>query len=452
MVKSIIGVYRYVYRLIFTFTEKYNRTKGGDKSCRCEDPLRAVRKSGFPAWEKAHKKNIKAIDDALFEDEFADIDVVFLGENIVEYWSGSSLSFNSTFVYNVSKEFNKQFKEDDKIKGLPLGIAGDTTSNVLWRIQNGEIPDYLNPKIWWLVLGTNDLAMKQCSEEVVLMGILRIVEEILDKKPDAKIVINSILPMSSDIQGRVPRIIKKDRKKVHTDSLGHNLGRRLAKKDKKEEDDGIGKEGKITTEGGIQSIKEEMKPAKDTTPAIKLRRGPLRWVSVSMWPSVEAINFALQKFCSKHKRVFFFNAYDTFVEAEDDDAVPKIIKEMTKSFAIGQPSVAGHKELLKGIKQKLRDMLNKLGKKGKTEKKFDDGEKLAKKEEEEKKKEKEEAKKDKEKLKKDEKESKEAEKDKSKKKEKDEAKVEVKDEPKKDKKDESKKEKSADKVKDEAKK
>ena len=47
---------------------------------------------------------------------------------MVEYWSGSSLGFNSSFVYNVSRNFNKQFKGDSKIRGLPLGIAGDTVS------------------------------------------------------------------------------------------------------------------------------------------------------------------------------------------------------------------------------------------------------------------------------------------------------------------------------------
>jgi len=372
--------------------------QGGDQHCRCEDPLRSVKKGGFPAWEKAFKKNVDSIDEAIFNDDEAELDVVFLGENIVEYWSGSSLSFNSTFVHNVSRAFNKQFKGDSKIRGLPLGIAGDTTSNVLWRIQNGEMPDYLNPKIWWIVLGTNDLAMKQCSEEVVLMGILRVIEEILEQKPDAKIVVNSILPMSSDIKGRVPRIVKKDRKKVHTNSLGHDLGfrRRLAKKDKKkkEEDDGIGQEGKLTPgQTEIKAIKERMKPGK--LPVVRLRRGPLRWVAVSMWPSVEAINYGLQKFAVKHKRVSFFNAYDIFVEEEDKESTPHIIKDLTKSFAIGQPSVAGHKELLKGINQRLRNMLNVMQKKGKAEKKFDDGEKEAKKEEEEKKEKKKDEKKEK---------------------------------------------------------
>merc|ERR1711862_824841 len=240
--------------------------------------------------------------------------------------------------------------------------------------------------------------------EVVLMGILRIIEEILENKPDARIVVNSILPMSSDHLGRVPRITRKDRKKVYTESLGGFSRRLLGRgKKKEEEEDTIGEEGKMTTPGGeISSTKDEMKPGKAAVPVIRVRRGPLRWVSVSMWPSVEALNFALKNFCMKHKRVSFFDAYDIFVDDDDDEkSVPTIIKDLTKSFAIGQPNVAGHQELLKGIKQKLRDILNKLSKQGKSRMKFDHGEKAAKKEEEEEREKEKEEKKDKEKEKKD---------------------------------------------------
>jgi hypothetical protein len=57
--------------------------------------------------------------------------------------------------------------------------------------MHGEMPEEFNPSIWWINLGMNDLGRMQCSEEVVVMGILRVVEEILTKKPSAKIVINS---------------------------------------------------------------------------------------------------------------------------------------------------------------------------------------------------------------------------------------------------------------------
>mmetsp|Transcript_32875 Transcript_32875/g.67526 ORF Transcript_32875/g.67526 Transcript_32875/m.67526 type:complete len:392 (+) Transcript_32875:138-1313(+) len=57
------------------------------------------------------------------------------------------------------------------------------------------MPYDFNPKVWWLLLGMNDLTRMQCSEEIVVLGILRVVEEIRLRKPDAKIVINSLLPM-----------------------------------------------------------------------------------------------------------------------------------------------------------------------------------------------------------------------------------------------------------------
>jgi hypothetical protein len=57
------------------------------------------------------------------------------------------------------------------------------------------MPYDFNPKVWWLVLGMNDLTRMQCSEEIVVLGILRVVEEIMLRKPDALIVINSLLPM-----------------------------------------------------------------------------------------------------------------------------------------------------------------------------------------------------------------------------------------------------------------
>jgi hypothetical protein len=84
--------------------------------------------------------------------------------------------------------------------GCALGIAGDSANNVLWRLLHGEMPDGFNPKIWWVHVGMNDLGRQQCSEEVVVLGVLRIVEEILNKRPKARVVINSLLPMA-DLRG-----------------------------------------------------------------------------------------------------------------------------------------------------------------------------------------------------------------------------------------------------------
>lgn len=74
-------------------------------------------------------------------------------------------------------------------------------SNLLWRIQHGELPD---SKVYWIHIGTNDFGKGQCSEEAVLLGILRLAELIHDEKPDSVIVLNSILPRK-DVPQRMKR-------------------------------------------------------------------------------------------------------------------------------------------------------------------------------------------------------------------------------------------------------
>jgi len=82
----------------------------------------------------------------------------------------------------------------------------------LWRLLNGEMPEDLNPKVWWINIGIFDLARHECSAQVVLLGILRIVEEIRNKKPDAFIVIGGILPASTfNKKKRFQRLKNRDR-------------------------------------------------------------------------------------------------------------------------------------------------------------------------------------------------------------------------------------------------
>src|SRR5262249_40922682 len=55
------------------------------------------------------------------------IDVVFLGDSITDGWRGQGKIWNEHF---------------GKFNPLNLGIGGDRTQHVLWRIQNGELEGY----------------------------------------------------------------------------------------------------------------------------------------------------------------------------------------------------------------------------------------------------------------------------------------------------------------------
>ena len=56
------------------------------------------------------------------------------------------------------------------------------------------MPAALNPKVWWLLIGTNNLGSDNCNGDAITVGNIRIVEEIRKHYPKTPIVINSQLP------------------------------------------------------------------------------------------------------------------------------------------------------------------------------------------------------------------------------------------------------------------
>jgi lysophospholipase L1-like esterase len=105
------------------------------------------------------------------------IDVVFLGDSITDGWRGQ-----------------KAWKESiEPLKALNLGIGGDRTQHVLWRIQHDELQGY-KPKAFVIMIGTNNMGGD--SEENIAAGVKAIVEEIQKQHPEGKILLLGIFPRS----------------------------------------------------------------------------------------------------------------------------------------------------------------------------------------------------------------------------------------------------------------
>lgn len=63
----------------------------------------------------------------------------------------------------------------------------------MYRIKNGGIGD-LEPDIWWVLIGINDLVDDFCNVEAVVAANIAVVEEIMSRRPKSRVVINSLLP------------------------------------------------------------------------------------------------------------------------------------------------------------------------------------------------------------------------------------------------------------------
>ena len=124
-------------------------------------------------------------------------DVVFLGDSIVENWSGTNLGISRAELHGIAKTFDRYFHKDQGglVNGLPLGIAGDRISQLLYRVEHGGFGK-LDPHVFWLMIGTNDAIKDNCSEESIVAGIIAVAESIAKQRPNATVVINLLLPRS----------------------------------------------------------------------------------------------------------------------------------------------------------------------------------------------------------------------------------------------------------------
>lgn len=118
--------------------------------------------------------------------------IVFLGDSITEMWGSDDAG---------KPVWEATWKQ---LKSLNLGVAGDRTEHVLWRIAHGAL-DGLQPRIVVLMIGTNNAGQAhedptyRCTAEQQADGTRAIVAEIRRRCPQAVILLHAILPRGDDV-------------------------------------------------------------------------------------------------------------------------------------------------------------------------------------------------------------------------------------------------------------
>jgi lysophospholipase L1-like esterase len=126
------------------------------------------------------------------------IDIGFIGDSITARWRGSE---------NWTKHWGTY-------KAVNMGIGGDSTQIVLWRLQNGQLEGY-KAKVFVVMIGTNNLWSKTSKPEDAAAGVKAILDLIQAKQPQAKILLMSLLPTGEkpgpgrDLRAAVNVIISK---------------------------------------------------------------------------------------------------------------------------------------------------------------------------------------------------------------------------------------------------
>ncbi|XP_055082752.1 platelet-activating factor acetylhydrolase IB subunit beta isoform X2 [Periophthalmus magnuspinnatus] len=117
---------------------------------------------GDARWISQHTRFVQECKDA-------EPDVLFIGDSMIQLMQ----------QYDIWRELFSP------LHALNFGIGGDTTCNVLWRLQNGELEN-ISPKVVVLWVGTNN---HEHTAEQVAGGVMAIAQFLATRLPKAKIIV-----------------------------------------------------------------------------------------------------------------------------------------------------------------------------------------------------------------------------------------------------------------------
>jgi lysophospholipase L1-like esterase len=80
---------------------------------------------------------------------------------------------------------------------MNLGISGDGTQHVLWRLDNGNV-DGTKPKLAVLMIGTDNSNRYEVSAEDLATAIKAVVKKLSEKLPETKVLVLAIFPRTDD--------------------------------------------------------------------------------------------------------------------------------------------------------------------------------------------------------------------------------------------------------------
>jgi beta-glucosidase len=135
---------------------------------------------GGTRWLETHAKLVEHV-----QANRGPIDILLVGDSITQQW-GSVLDRKP-----LNAAWQKHF---GRFKTINLGIAGDKTQNVLWRLNHGGV-EGLEPRLIVLLIGNNNMFFsRETGVESAARGIKACVDHLRAKFPLAPLITVKIFP------------------------------------------------------------------------------------------------------------------------------------------------------------------------------------------------------------------------------------------------------------------
>lgn len=152
-------------------------------------------------WQKRHEAMNARVKQG-------NVDMILIGDSITHGWEGAADVWNKFY---------------GKRNAVNLGISGDQTGHVLWRLDHGNI-DGISPKLAVIMIGTNNAGHNphQAPEEIA-KGVKAIVEKLRTKLPQMKVLVLAIFPRGADNNDPIRQINVKANEIISKLADGQNV-------------------------------------------------------------------------------------------------------------------------------------------------------------------------------------------------------------------------------------
>jgi len=137
-----------------------------------------------PGWQGG----VAAVSQQLAATDVGRARLVFLGDSITASWF--PLIYQQFYGHRSP---------------LNLGVGGDFTQGMLWRLEHGQWPVALRPQAVVLLIGTNNAQYSNRPADIAL-GIAEVIRFINRQSPQTRILLVGLLPRGADASDPVRRV------------------------------------------------------------------------------------------------------------------------------------------------------------------------------------------------------------------------------------------------------
>ena len=153
-------------------------------------------------WHSEHQKLVQRARKG-------DVSIYLLGDSITAHWTSTGRA-----IWHLDLL---------PLKSACFGVSADRVENILYRITHGGLPE-VGPKLYVLMLGTNNLAQSEANEPAeVVRGIKTVVATIRKRHPSSKILLLSILPNGKDPEHKLRKTILATNRQLATLDDGDSI-------------------------------------------------------------------------------------------------------------------------------------------------------------------------------------------------------------------------------------